>query len=295
VNKKLWCTFIRKKKKKKKKKKMESIDDWCQTVVCSAIAQICEDEGFDGGIELSALDQLTALTLRYAAELASESKQCAELARRTRANAADVVEALSCNVYEWSKLKAYLAKHYRTGAALRMPVPPLKVKRIAPLEKARDADEERAASLLKVVNDRDERPKCVPDWMPSLPARRTYVSTPMIVMPNVDPVALRDKRRKRHREAETALCALGERIDRARGAQHDGAEHKRQRVPSSSLPARAKPTPLRVDELVPFLKYADDPTVPLRKAQRHLPMALQKASASAEQSRRRAKVDKILG
>ncbi|CAN0926937.1 Transcription initiation factor TFIID subunit 8 [Linum grandiflorum] len=190
-------------------------DEFGYAVARKAVAQVCENVGFDGSKE-SALDALTDVTLRYLRDLGKTASSNANLCGRTECTIFDVVRGFEdigatqgfpgaynssgCLVSSGTirELVDYVGSNEEIPFA--QPVPQFPIVR--------------GSKLIPSFQKMNEAPpgKHVPDWLPALPDQHTYVHTPMWNERDSDPRADKIEQARQRRKAETALLSLQQRL-----------------------------------------------------------------------------------
>ena len=178
-------------------------------------------------------------------------------------------------------------------------------------------------------------PHVIPAWLPFFPPRHTWAATPVYPVPTTDPRAFVASRAKRQREASVALAELGQKLAASRAGPRTAFDKAttvsnfsdefsllapplppsaadpsappsppEQPIENPFLPAkigrtqhfaRPEPVPLLPTSLIPYLKYAEDPSraVKLADAQLHT-RVLTKGYSLPERLRRTNRVEQIL-
>ncbi|CAN1143121.1 Transcription initiation factor TFIID subunit 8 [Linum perenne] len=191
-------------------------DEFGHAVAKKAVAQICENVGFDGSKE-SALDALTDVTIRYLRDLGKTASSNANLCGRAECSIFDVVQGLedistsqgfpgafdssSCLVSSstiWDIIDYVGSDEEEIPFA--QPVPKFPIVR--------------ASKLIPSFIEMNETPpgKHVPGWLPALPDPHTYVHTPMWNERASDPRAEKIEQARQRRKGDRALLSLQQRL-----------------------------------------------------------------------------------
>ncbi|CAN1805294.1 Transcription initiation factor TFIID subunit 8 [Linum perenne] len=191
-------------------------DEFGHAVAKKAVAQICENVGFDGSKE-SALDALTDVTIRYLRDLGKTASSNANLCGRAECSIFDVVQGLedistsqgfpgafdssSCLVSSSTigDIIDYVGSD-EEEIPFAQPVPKFPIVR--------------ASKLIPSFNEMNETPpgKHVPGWLPALPDPHTYVHTPMWNERASDPRAEKIEQARQRRKGDRALLSLQQRL-----------------------------------------------------------------------------------
>ncbi|CAN1775888.1 Transcription initiation factor TFIID subunit 8 [Linum perenne] len=189
-------------------------DEFGYAVARKAVAQICDNVGFDGSKE-SALDALTDVTLRYLRDLGKTASSNANLCGRTECTIFDVVRGLE----DIGSTQGFPGAYNSSGCLVSSGT-------IRELADYVDSNEEvpfaqplpkfpivRASKLIPSFKEMNETPPPhIPDWLPAFPDQHTYVHTPVWNERGTDPRADKIEQARQRRKAETALLNLQQRL-----------------------------------------------------------------------------------
>ncbi|KAK9804150.1 hypothetical protein WJX73_005293 [Symbiochloris irregularis] len=167
-------------------------EDYSRGVARVVVAQLAEGAGFEGGIQTSALDTLADLLLRFIAQGSAEAKALAELANRSTANIADLLLALDdmgSSVQSLQQYAAFVKEDELPFAQLIAEYPVTKW----------------SASAPTFAERKEAPPLHTPGFMPALPDKHTYLSTPVFQGHDKDARRMREKLNKQRQSAAKAV------------------------------------------------------------------------------------------
>ncbi|CAI9766330.1 unnamed protein product [Fraxinus pennsylvanica] len=191
-------------------------NDFGRAISKIAVAQICENVGFDSFNE-SALDSLADLAIRYLLDLGKTAKFYSNLAGRTESNVFDIIQGLddlgmssgfsgasevevNCAISSGfvTEIRGYVESADETPFA--QPVPHFPVAR--------------QWRLIPSFLQMGETPgfKHIPEWLPAFPDPHTYIHSAMWNERVSDPRTDKIELARQHRKAERALLSLQQRL-----------------------------------------------------------------------------------
>lgn len=177
--------------------------EFSRTVTQATVAQIAETTGFDS-MQQSALDILSDLLLRYIGEIGATAHSYAELSHRAAPSADDLLMAFKELGIKVEDILAYTNAQEEVPFAHTMPPYPM----------------QRTPKWPPTFAQRKEDPpKHMPAWLPALPDKHTYMSTPSFAGHDTDAKRQRLAANKAKRQAEKSLVRLSERMGTAPGAE----------------------------------------------------------------------------
>ncbi|CAL1399294.1 unnamed protein product [Linum trigynum] len=190
-------------------------DDFGYAVARKAVAQVCENVGFEG-LKESALDALTDVTLRYLRDLGKTASANATLCGRTQCSIFDVVRG-----FEDIGTSQGFPGAYNSSSCL------VSSGTIRDIVDFVESEEEipfaqsvpqfpivRDGKLIPSFEKMNETPpgNHIPAWLPALPDQHTYVHTPMWDERVSDPRAEKIEQARQRRKAERTLLSLQQRL-----------------------------------------------------------------------------------
>eukprot|EP00850_Spirogloea_muscicola_P010457 SM000061S19284 [mRNA] locus=s61:524736:526653:- [translate_table: standard] len=173
-------------------------DAFARALARVVAAQVCESFGFQA-IQRSAIDTLADVLIRYLSEIGGTAHAYTEHAGRVESHLADVLLALSDVGAPPSDIIRFA--NCTPDTQFAQPVPKFPIRK-------------KSRSLTPSFAQRGEEPPHgdIPDWLPALPDRHTYVATPVWrerpSNPRKDSIELGKERRR----AEKSLVSLSRRL-----------------------------------------------------------------------------------
>ncbi|KAI5071232.1 hypothetical protein GOP47_0013483 [Adiantum capillus-veneris] len=204
-------------------------DEFPRAVARTAVAQICEAKGFHS-IQLSALETLADIAIRFLCDTGKASQFYANLAGRTQSNALDVlcaVEDTNGNGLTHahratatsdipSELKRFV--DYIEEIPFCKPLPHFPIRR-------------KQASIPSFSQVGEKPPGGhIPPWLPAFPDVHTYKTTPIWNERKVDPRVDKLEQAKQRRKAAQSLVSLHSRLSTA-GASSSAETTSDMKVP----------------------------------------------------------------
>ncbi|KAH7300328.1 hypothetical protein KP509_24G056500 [Ceratopteris richardii] len=182
-------------------------DEFPRALAKTAVAQICEAAGFQA-FQLSALDKLADIAIRYLSDTAKASQFYANISGRTQSNAIDVLCAVE-DINEGGLVHAHKAMstsdipsqlkrfiEYTEEIPFCKPIPKFPIRK--------------RPALTPTFSTLGEKPPGghIPSWLPAFPDVHTYKSTPIWNERKGDPRKDKLEQAKQRRKAERSLLSL---------------------------------------------------------------------------------------
>lgn len=186
-----------------------------RAVAKTAVAQICESAGFHS-IQLSALETLTDITIRYLCDLGKASQRYANLAGRTQSNALDAVAALEDSAgASFSDLHCPASSSVCVKELIRFVEYGDEMPFAKPLPRFPVRKNPKPSPSFLQCGETPSHP-CIPPWLPAFPDPSTYVPSVAIDQSNRDASLDSMEGAKQRHKAELArvsrhlrLCTSG--------------------------------------------------------------------------------------
>lgn len=190
-------------------------DEFGRAVSKIAVAQICESVGFES-FQISALEALSDVAVRYLRDLGRTSAFYANLAGRTESNVFDVVRGLedlgSSQGFSGASDVSHCIAESGTVREL-----------VEYVDSAEEVPFAQTVPQFPVIRERKMVPsflqmgetpsgKHIPDWLPAFPDPHTYIHTPMWNDRETDPRADKVEQARQRRKAERSLLSLQQRL-----------------------------------------------------------------------------------
>ncbi len=190
-------------------------DDFGRAVTKVAVAQICENVGFQS-FKDSALEALTDIAIRYIRDLGKTGSFYANIAGRTECNVFDIVRGLEDLEASQGFSGASEVKNCLAGSGT-----------VRGIDEYVDSVEEipfaQSLPRFPVIKNRKLIPsfvqmgetppgKHIPEWLPALPDQHTYIHTPVWNERVTDPRADKIEQARQRRKAERSLLSLQQRL-----------------------------------------------------------------------------------
>uniref|UniRef100_A0A5B6ZF51 Transcription initiation factor TFIID subunit 8 n=1 Tax=Davidia involucrata TaxID=16924 RepID=A0A5B6ZF51_DAVIN len=190
-------------------------DEFGRAVSKIAVAQICESVGFQS-FNVSAIDALAGIAVRYLCDLGKTASFYAILAGRTECNVFDVIQGLEDLGSSTGFLGASEVNHCLMASGTVREI-------VEYVESAEEIPFAQSVPHFPVIQNRRMTPsfvqlgevpafKHIPAWLPAFPDPHTYIYSPMwnerATDPREDKIELATQRRK----AERSLLCLQQRL-----------------------------------------------------------------------------------
>eukprot|EP00011_Vannellida_sp_DIVA3-517-6-12_P003655 CAMPEP_0114614014 /NCGR_PEP_ID=MMETSP0168-20121206/5430_1 /TAXON_ID=95228 ORGANISM="Vannella sp., Strain DIVA3 517/6/12" /NCGR_SAMPLE_ID=MMETSP0168 /ASSEMBLY_ACC=CAM_ASM_000044 /LENGTH=269 /DNA_ID=CAMNT_0001825039 /DNA_START=54 /DNA_END=863 /DNA_ORIENTATION=+ len=254
-----------------------------------AAAQICKGIGYDSA-QVSAIEALTDVIVKYLEEVGYNSHMYAELANRTEGNLHDVRMALADHGVTITSINTFRSNVNQVPFAKPLPQFPVPTAPVPEVE----------------VPPEHVPQQHIPEFLPPFPPKHTYVFTPAYNEEETDATATRQLKNKRKRQVEESLAQLSAATNKRKKTDEAEAVHSA----GAAAPDQPKAVPefFSTSRTNPYVKAAASlrtPVIPSGKHTRYMnednPLGEgEKAQRTvdldddAERQRKSAKWEKIL-
>ncbi|KAK4767199.1 hypothetical protein SAY86_014949 [Trapa natans] len=191
-----------------------AVDDFGSAVSRVAVAQICENVGFESFRD-SALDSFADIAVRYLRDLGKAAAFYANLAGRTECNVFDIIRALEDFNFQGFSGASVVSNCIASSGMAREIMEYVEIAGEIPFAYHLPRFPiNRERRLVPSFDRMGETPPAnhIPSWLPALPDPHTYRQTPMWNKRKVDPRADKIEQVRQRRKGERSLLDLQQRL-----------------------------------------------------------------------------------